>query len=499
MPKTRRTAYIAAFKLKAIDLAIEKGNRSAAHELGVNESMIRRWRKQRGELSRCKKTTKAFRGKPAYEMMENDPDWAPTLHMGHSENENGDTPRSAKSQKLALRSKRIQEGQGSSAEEPMQCKEAATWNVKQEEESYEIVKWEVKPTGQTECGGEGCGIGAKEVKQEEKLIQVVKQEAGQMECDFCIQRAAEVSRLVEENRQLRRELDAFKMPDGFFEDDDNKVEYYTGMPSVGSFMHFFCFLLPLMSAQESKLSPFQVLLLTFMRLRLDLPAQHLAHIFSISTGTVDRTFQDTVSFLYTNLRPSITWPDRNTLQRTMPQQFVEAFGRKAVAVVDCLKVLAHKSSRHKEHQMVPSDYAVKYLIAVTPSGFVGFVSKGCDGFTGAKNMLVKSGFLNKLLPGDVILAVGFDADQSGGLFCAEVDVPTFAHTDCHLAEKNLGETAHLLEHIGTLLGSIHRKYKLLKAAVPVDMTLPCDREEVTFLDKMVTVCYALENHCPTAV
>ena len=41
--------------LKAIDLAIEKGNRAAAHELGINESMIRRWRMQRGELSCCKK------------------------------------------------------------------------------------------------------------------------------------------------------------------------------------------------------------------------------------------------------------------------------------------------------------------------------------------------------------------------------------------------------------------------------------------------------------
>ena len=63
MPKTRRCAYNTAFKLKAIDLASEKGNRAAAQELGISESMVRRWRKQRGELSSCKKTTKAFRGK----------------------------------------------------------------------------------------------------------------------------------------------------------------------------------------------------------------------------------------------------------------------------------------------------------------------------------------------------------------------------------------------------------------------------------------------------
>ncbi|CAM4489584.1 unnamed protein product [Leuciscus chuanchicus] len=41
MAKTRRNAYDAAFKLKAIDLAVGKGNRAAARELGLNESMRR--------------------------------------------------------------------------------------------------------------------------------------------------------------------------------------------------------------------------------------------------------------------------------------------------------------------------------------------------------------------------------------------------------------------------------------------------------------------------
>uniref|UniRef100_A0AAQ4RF46 HTH CENPB-type domain-containing protein n=1 Tax=Gasterosteus aculeatus aculeatus TaxID=481459 RepID=A0AAQ4RF46_GASAC len=62
MEKARRNAYDAAFKLKAIRLAIKEGNRAAAQTLGVNESMVRRWRGQREELTRCKKRTKAFRG-----------------------------------------------------------------------------------------------------------------------------------------------------------------------------------------------------------------------------------------------------------------------------------------------------------------------------------------------------------------------------------------------------------------------------------------------------
>ena len=61
MPKTKRMAYDADFKLKAIELAEEKGNRRAAFENGINESMVRKWRKQKTELGGCKKTRKSFR------------------------------------------------------------------------------------------------------------------------------------------------------------------------------------------------------------------------------------------------------------------------------------------------------------------------------------------------------------------------------------------------------------------------------------------------------
>jgi transposase-like protein len=37
MENIRRKAYDAAFKLKAMNLAVEEGNRAAARNLGVNE------------------------------------------------------------------------------------------------------------------------------------------------------------------------------------------------------------------------------------------------------------------------------------------------------------------------------------------------------------------------------------------------------------------------------------------------------------------------------
>ncbi|KAK9523800.1 hypothetical protein VZT92_017691 [Zoarces viviparus] len=77
---TRRNVYDAAFKLKAIHLAAEEGNRAAARSLGINESMVRRWRRHNEELTTCKKTTKAFRGrKSSWPEVENAlEDWVNT-------------------------------------------------------------------------------------------------------------------------------------------------------------------------------------------------------------------------------------------------------------------------------------------------------------------------------------------------------------------------------------------------------------------------------------
>lgn len=46
MERTQRSSYDAAFKLKAIDLAALEGTGDAARKLGVNESIVQRWRRQ---------------------------------------------------------------------------------------------------------------------------------------------------------------------------------------------------------------------------------------------------------------------------------------------------------------------------------------------------------------------------------------------------------------------------------------------------------------------
>uniref|UniRef100_A0A3B3CPS1 HTH CENPB-type domain-containing protein n=1 Tax=Oryzias melastigma TaxID=30732 RepID=A0A3B3CPS1_ORYME len=65
MAPVRRHAYEAQFKLQAISYAVLKGNRAAAKEFNINESMVRNWRKQEAKLRRAKETKQSFRGNKA--------------------------------------------------------------------------------------------------------------------------------------------------------------------------------------------------------------------------------------------------------------------------------------------------------------------------------------------------------------------------------------------------------------------------------------------------
>lgn len=114
---------------------------------------------------------------------------------------------------------------------------------------------------------------------------------------------------------------------------------------------------------------------------------------------------------------------------------------------------------------------------------------------------MNSGFLDKLLPGDIVLADrSFDIQENVGMLCAEVKVPAFIKGMSQLDAKNVEETrkiAHLRIHVERVIGNVSQKYKVLSGTMPISLILPCEGEDVTLLDKVVTVCCALTNLCPT--
>ena len=58
-PSSSRRSYINSMKLEVIEIAKQKGNRAAAREHGVDESLVRRWRLRENVLKKQKTTAKA--------------------------------------------------------------------------------------------------------------------------------------------------------------------------------------------------------------------------------------------------------------------------------------------------------------------------------------------------------------------------------------------------------------------------------------------------------
>ncbi|XP_065645260.1 uncharacterized protein LOC136075753 [Hydra vulgaris] len=94
---------------------------------------------------------------------------------------------------------------------------------------------------------------------------------------------------------------------------DEKVLFYTGLPNMDVFFTLFKFIKSFLSCKRSKLSDFQHISLTLMRLRLNLTLNDLAYRYNISSTTASSVFLKTIDVLYLRLKELIIWPDREQL------------------------------------------------------------------------------------------------------------------------------------------------------------------------------------------
>lgn len=73
-------------------------------------------------------------------------------------------------------------------------------------------------------------------------------------------------------------------------DTDEKVRFYTGLPSIEVLMKTFEHVAPSVNRKSLTLDKFQEFVIDLMKLRLNVPFQDLAYRFSISVSTASRIF-----------------------------------------------------------------------------------------------------------------------------------------------------------------------------------------------------------------
>ena len=107
-----------------------------------------------------------------------------------------------------------------------------------------------------------------------------------------------------------------------------------------------------------------------------------------------------------------------------------SFGKKVTVVIDCFEVFIEKPTNLLARAQTFSSYkhhnTIKLLVGITPQGTVSYVSEAWGCRTSDKFLTENCGFLEKLLPGDMVMADRrFTISESVGLKQAKLEIPAF--------------------------------------------------------------------------
>ena len=192
----------------------------------------------------------------------------------------------------------------------------------------------------------------------------------------------------------------------------------------------------------------------------------------------------------------------------MPLCFQQAFGTKVTVVIDCFEIFIDKPTNLLARAQTFSSYkhhnTIKVLIGISPQGAISFVSEAWGGRTSDKFLTENCGILEKLLPGDMVMADrGFTITESVALKQARLVIPAYTKGREQLDPIDVEKTRALASvriHVERVIGLLRRKYTILQSTLPTDfLNNDNGQDEVPIIDRIIKVCSALVNLCPPIV
>ena len=208
-------------------------------------------------------------------------DWVPTLNLGHNK-ETGHTDRD----QAAKRSERVRERE--LVKKPVFAKRAKERGSEREKKLFKV----------NESGHQILDFNF-EVSKAESLE---KPTAKGTQTD---------SRMVVDVGTQSEEFDYLVSPPNVkppfdqceLEKDNEKVKFYTGLPSFQILKTLFLQVSPCVTRKSQYLTTFQEFILTLMKLKLDVPLKYLSYCFNVSLLTVLRVFTAWMVALDVRLAP----------------------------------------------------------------------------------------------------------------------------------------------------------------------------------------------------
>ncbi|KAJ8278435.1 hypothetical protein GJAV_G00087590 [Gymnothorax javanicus] len=264
---------------------------------------------------------------------------------------------------------------------------------------------------------------------------------------------------------------------------------YTGIP-LGEFHTLVSCLQPFAPAISS-MSVVDQILMTLMKLRQNFVMADLARRFKTSQSRVSKIVRRWIDVMSEHVKDLILWLPRKTIKATLPQAFQEQFSN-TTCVVDCVETVLQKAksldSRRELYGHYYTNNTAKYLVAVSPSGIIMFISDAYGGKCSDRYIIQNSGFLDCLCAGDEVMGGrGFTVRDLLARRGANLIVPAFKRKGSQLTNEEVTHTRHIAHaRIRVERAIRHLKaYKILSQTVPINL--------VPYIHKILKICAGLVN------
>lgn len=197
--------------------------------------------------------------------------------------------------------------------------------------------------------------------------------------------------------------------------------------------------------------------------------------------------------LYRKLSQLPIWPSRRLIDKYMPEPFKnEPPYDKTRVILDCTEIFIQRPGSSDVQQLTYSSYkshnTAKALIGITPNCFISFISPLQPGRLSDKEIVNRSGLVEKLEAGDLVLADrGFTI---GDLLSENVllNIPAFLGSREQFTPQEIVESrkiGKLRIHVERVIGRI-RRYSILNVPFP--------NTSLAELDKIWMICCLLTNY-----
>ena len=200
--------------------------------------------------------------------------------------------------------------------------------------------------------------------------------------------------------------------------------------------------------------------------------------------------------MFIHLKFLIKWPTQEAARANMPQIFKDLYPHTR-CIIDCSEIFIERPCAYQARAQTYSSYkkhnTVKFLIGITPCGAISFLSKCWGGRATDRCITQNSGFLRLIDHGDVILTDrGFDIADDLTIYSARLEIPAFTRGKKQLCLQEV-------EYVERVIGLLKNKYTILQSTLPISLLKHKHDSEYANIDRILTVCAALVNFCPSVV